>query len=567
MDKKITITSYKTEQGASATGTSSGSVGIPAGVAMPSSLWKQDRSAEYLTVDEEATEAQFTTAIRAAGTIASSSEVVAYSTGAMSEELPMASADALGCIKVGDGLTVTADGTLKAQSGGPAASPFPLDISLNGVQKLSYDGSSQKNLDITASGVGAAPASHSHSQYLTGVGLSDWNSAASSSGDKLIGNSGNGSYVTIQEDLRVYQNAAFSKTPTVNGSAVALSSELHNHSNKSTLDAINQSLSTGSNVQFNSVKSQNDVVAYTTGSAAAPFKYWYPSVNSSGTLSWTNSTSEATPASVNIKGANGTNGSNGRDGTNGTNGQGTTYQWSGTSLRLGTISPAGSTSWGSYVNLKGDTGATGSSGSSFNGGTITNNLALERSGTIGINLIGSRSATDMYAASFIQFYNNYRGGSTWQINHSGQGDLFFIYGEVACMFLSCVNKGNVWIKGSLSQNSDIRLKHRFENVGDVLNKLDNIDAFYYTLKEDENKIRRIGVSAQDVKEQFPELVSLQSSNDAEGKAYYSVNYIDLATTVAVNGCKELHQLIKDQQTRISDLEKRLSQLETKLEMI
>lgn len=56
-----------------------------------------------------------------------------------------------------------------------------------------------------------------------------WNSAATSSGQKTIGNSGNGSYVDIQEDLRVKQNCTFSKTPTVNGTAVSLSN--HTHSN------------------------------------------------------------------------------------------------------------------------------------------------------------------------------------------------------------------------------------------------------------------------------------------------------------------------------------------------
>lgn len=72
---------------------------------------------------------------------------------------------------------------------------------------------------------------------------------------------------------------------------------------------------------------EGDVIAYSTGTANAPFKYWRPSVNSSGVLSWTNSTSETVPTSVNIKGP---------AGKNGTDGASLTYQWSGTSLRIGT---------------------------------------------------------------------------------------------------------------------------------------------------------------------------------------------------------------------------------------
>lgn len=43
----------------------------------------------------------------------------------------------------------------------------------------------------------------------------------------------------------------------------------------------------------------------------------------------------------------------------------------------------------------------------------------------------------------------------------------------------------------------------------------------------------------------------------------TVDYATLATTVAINGCKELHQLIKEQQAKIEALEARLSDLETK----
>ena len=132
-------------------------------------------------------------------------------------------------------------------------------------------------------------------------------------------------------------------------------SQRHTHSNKSYLDDINQYLSTssspnfsniyiGSNWQLNysggdlnlkyngsiagylsgsnrgnllmkkNIIAEGDVIAYSTGTASAPFKYWRPSVSSSGVLSWTNSTSETVPTSVNIKGPAGTNGKNGTDG-------------------------------------------------------------------------------------------------------------------------------------------------------------------------------------------------------------------------------------------------------------
>lgn len=131
---------------------------------------------------------------------------------------------------------------------------------------------------------------------------------------------------------------------------------MHSHSNKNYLDAINQNLSTSSTPLFtggiitgdktdihiehsrgnsingkdqnnnvanlylnynsasnntkidkdNNISTSGDIVAYSTGTGTqSPFKYWKPSVSSSGVLSWTNSTSEVVPSSVNIKGTKG----------------------------------------------------------------------------------------------------------------------------------------------------------------------------------------------------------------------------------------------------------------------
>lgn len=110
--------------------------------------------------------------------------------------------------------------------------------------------------------------------------------------------------------------------------------------------------------------------------------------------------------------------------------------------------------------------------------------------------------------------------------------------------------------------SDIRLKTVFYDVPDVLGKIQNISAFYHTRKDDEDKIMRIGVSAQAVREVFPELVRLITPEN--GDSYYAVNYIDLAATVAINGCKELHELIKGHQDVIMALEDKNRVLEEKV---
>lgn len=515
--------------------------------------------------------------------ILSEGDVIAYSTGLSTEHFPIASTNLLGCVKVGKNLTIESDGTLNAEGGGSGVSSwndltdkpvvFPPsshthnwtdisnvpkgDFNNYGIVKLLRGGGlamfdnevmlnfastterggvkigSGINVDnagtisVSTSSIGAASSSHSHS-------LSEWNTQATAVGNKTIGNSSNGNYVTIQEDLKVTQNAAFSKLPSVNGTSIALKSDLHSHSNKSYLDNINQYLSTSSSVQHASLKCTGDVVAYSTGSASAPFKYWRPTVSSTGVISWANSTSESVPTSVNIRGPQGAQGAQGPAGATGARG------------------------------ATGPQGPTGAQGPAWNGGTVST-LSISGSGVRGLNVYGSGGSGE-WASSFIQLSQSGTGGAMWQMRASGNGDLSFAKSNLNSnsrfFYLSGVNAGNAWLKGTLSQASDIRLKNKLLNVTNVIDKIANIDVFYYTLKNDENKYTKIGVSAQDVKEVFPELATLN-----EETGMYSVDYISLATTVAINGTKELNQKIEQQQTQINELNNKIDNLENKLNQL
>lgn len=103
-------------------------------------------------------------------------------------------------------------------------------------------------------------------------------------------------------------------------------------------------------------------------------------------------------------------------------------------------------------------------------------------------------------------------------------------------------------------SSDIRLKSVFFDIPDVLEKLEGISAFYYTMKEDEDKILRIGVSAQAVREVLPEAVQLITPDD--GDSYYGVDYIQMLTAFGINGIKELHAKVKALEKRVEELENR-----------
>lgn len=103
-------------------------------------------------------------------------------------------------------------------------------------------------------------------------------------------------------------------------------------------------------------------------------------------------------------------------------------------------------------------------------------------------------------------------------------------------------------------SSDIRLKHVFNDVPGVLEKLEGISAFYYTMKSDEDKILRVGVSAQAVREVLPEAVHLIAPDDDD--SYYGVDYIQMLTAFGINGIKELHAKVKALEKRVEELENR-----------
>ena len=90
-----------------------------------------------------------------------------------------------------------------------------------------------------------------------------------------------------------------------------------------------------------------------------------------------------------------------------------------------------------------------------------------------------------------------------------------------------------------------------------MDKISVLDVFQYTYNDSDIDRWRIGMSAQQVINVFPELIYTESDG------FYSMDYISLSC-IAIQCNKELHQLIKSQQIRINELESRLTNLETKI---
>lgn len=276
------------------------------------------------------------------------------------------------------------------------------------------------------------------------------------------------------------------------------------------------------------------------GGSTGVVKYWRPSVNTSGVLSWTLSESESTPSSVNIKGPKGDTGATGAKGATGA---------TGPRGLQGPQGPKGDTGPQGPQGPKGDQGPAGSgsvtSVDGLRGGTIQSWIAVK--GPISINGAG---------------YNGFRikngQPSQWYINPFPGDVLQFGTSESAKqMVLSTA--GALTIKGSLSQNSDIRLKTLTNTIENVLEGMQNVRVVEFYMNEDPEQSHQIGYIAQEVLPYWAANVGMMGD-------YYTMNYGGMGA-IAFQGCKELYTKYKEQQQTIDDLQSKLALLMQEVERL
>jgi hypothetical protein len=108
---------------------------------------------------------------------------------------------------------------------------------------------------------------------------------------------------------------------------------------------------------------------------------------------------------------------------------------------------------------------------------------------------------------------------------------------------------NMTINGTLTQNSDSRVKENVVEIGDCISKVQAMRGVYYNRTDFNTEVTKVGVIAQEVEAVLPELI-LESPDDG----LKSVAYSEL-TAVLINAIKEQQEIIEDLKTRIIKLEK------------
>ncbi len=151
----------------------------------------------------------------------------------------------------------------------------------------------------------------------------------------------------------------------------------------------------------------------------------------------------------------------------------------------------------------------------------------------------------------IAIYNE-DAASTWEIYSNSTGVLGLYH--------------NTNLRGSFDGStgiytpiSDKRVKRNIRPLNSSLGSVKKLRPSTYEMEVSDNQKREIGFIAQEVKDQFPELVH-ENMDDKTGESIYTLNYNGIIV-IAVKAIQEQQEIIEQQARRIEALEKKFEGLQ------
>jgi len=168
--------------------------------------------------------------------------------------------------------------------------------------------------------------------------------------------------------------------------------------------------------------------------------------------------------------------------------------------------------------------------------------------THGLIQAGQSGSGDVYiggtSSNYFRFHLN-NADSYFDMNC---GNIYWRQGA-STRYYFYTTTANMTINGSLTQNSDERVKENIVEISDCIDKVKAIRGVYYNRTDFNTEIKKVGVIAQEVEKVLPEVIL-----EAPDTGFKSVAYAEL-TSILVNAIKEQQVIIDDLKTRIENLEK------------
>ncbi|MDA9027035.1 pyocin knob domain-containing S74 family peptidase, partial [Flavobacteriaceae bacterium] len=204
---------------------------------------------------------------------------------------------------------------------------------------------------------------------------------------------------------------------------------------------------------------------------------------------------------------------------------------------------------GDYIDITNDGSVSGHSKIETSNG----NLIIDPSGILDVqanavvqtsNGVGDFYIGNYATAKHFRFHTNnsqtYFDMNCGQINwREGSSTRYYFYPSTA----------NMTINGTLTQNSDSRVKENVVEIDNCISKVQAMRGVYYNRTDFNTEVTKVGVIAQEVEAVLPELIL-----EASDTGLKSVAYAEL-TAVLINAIKEQQEIIDDLKTRIIKLEK------------
>lgn len=181
-------------------------------------------------------------------------------------------------------------------------------------------------------------------------------------------------------------------------------------------------------------------------------------------------------------------------------------------------------------------GSISGGGGDWNGGTVGNNITIQRS-----------SATLKLQYSSRIYWSMYQDSSDFHLQF--QCDTGYP--------MSLQKTGSMYLKGSLTQNSDIRLKTVTGYISGVLDKMLKVNVISYYMNDDYKKEEQIGYIAQEV-------LPMWRQNVKEFMQFYTLNYAGMGA-IAFQGVKELYTRFLPVENKVKILESRVQNLQLRLD--
>jgi hypothetical protein len=88
------------------------------------------------------------------------------------------------------------------------------------------------------------------------------------------------------------------------------------------------------------------------------------------------------------------------------------------------------------------------------------------------------------------------------------------------------DNGVAWLKATLTQNSDVRLKHAIADIANPLGLITALRPRSFVMNDDPEERVRFGLIAQEALPTVPELLTLKQ-HPHEEEAHYTLDYIGL----------------------------------------